>query len=368
MRILFLVPYPPGEAPSQRFRFEQYLPLLEKNGIDYTIAPFLTPKSWKVLYGKGNTWQKAAGVAGGFLRRLKVLTRLHQFSGVFIHREASPLGPPVIEWLIAKAWRKPIIYDFDDAIWLPNTSDSNKIAALLKFHGKVSSICRWSHTISCGNNFLARYARQYNSSVIVNPTTIDALHLQLPPKKQEETTPIIIGWTGTHSTLKYLRELQPVLTELAADFPEVHFQIISNQSPDFKLAHMQYIPWNKATEMEDLQAFNIGLMPLTSDRWSEGKCGFKALQYMALSIPVVASPVGVNREIIRHGQNGFLANTSEEWLLYLGKLIKDRQLRQELGQKGRYTVTSRFSVEANADNFLALFRGLSGSSITRAAT
>ena len=369
MHILFVVPYPPGEAPSQRFRFEQYLPLLQENGIDYTLAPFLSSKSWKILYDKGNSLQKVAGVAGGFLRRFKMLLQLHRYTGVFIHREASPIGPPVFEWLIAKLWKKPIIYDFDDAIWLSNTSDTNKIAAWLKFHRKVSLICRWSHTISCGNHFLARYARQYSSNrVLVNPTTIDTLHLQLPPKKKEEARAVIIGWTGTHSTLKYLKNLQPVLIQLAADFPEVQFQVISNQPPDFQLTRMQYIPWNKSTEMKDLQTFDIGLMPLTPDQWSEGKCGFKALQYMALGIPAIASPVGVNKNIIKNGENGLLADTAEEWFHSLSRLIKDAPLREELGRKGRYTVTSRFSVEANAANFLSLFRGLSDNNTTRAAT
>ncbi|WP_017731998.1 glycosyltransferase family 4 protein [Nafulsella turpanensis] len=369
MRILFLVPYPPGEAPSQRFRFEQYLPLLKEHGIDYTVQPFLSAESWKVLYKKGSGWQKAGGVVAGFFRRFKMLFRLHRYSGVFIHREASPMGPPLFEWLIAKAWRKPIIYDFDDAIWIPNISEANRLASFFKFHRKVAAVCRWSHTISCGNSYLARFARQHSAArVVVNPTTIDTLHLELPPKKQRANEPLVIGWTGTHSTLKYLKELQPALHQLAEEYPQVSFQLISNQPPDFQLPRMEYIPWKKSTEMKDLQRFDIGLMPLTADRWSEGKCGFKALQYMALGIPAVASPVGVNKEIIQHGRNGFLADTPDEWLLYLGKLIQDPELRQELGQRGRQTVTGRFSVEANAGNFLDLFAGFAGSNTTRAAT
>jgi glycosyltransferase involved in cell wall biosynthesis len=368
MRILFLTPYPKGEAPSQRFRFEQYYPLLQEAGIAYRHQSFISESTWRILYKPGYAFSKALGIGAGFIRRLGMLLQLHRYSCVFIHREASPLGPPLFEWLIAKLWCKPLIYDFDDAIWLPNTTDANRLAARLKFHPKVAAICRWSHTISCGNAYLAAWAGgQTNAKVVINPTTIDT-QLHHNQVKSQEGREVVIGWTGTHSTLKYLKELQAVLKSLALEYPQVSFCVISNQPPDFKLPRLHFIPWKKETEIADLLRFHIGLMPLTSDQWSEGKCGFKALQYMALGIPPVISPVGVNNKIVRHGETGYFASSREEWLAYLTILIKDVQLREEMGLQARKAVTEGFSVEANAGNFLALFAAFRGSSTTRAAT
>lgn len=368
MRVLFLTPYPKGKAPSQRFRFEQYCSLLQEAGIAYRQQPFLSESTWRILYQPGYTLRKALGIGAGFFRRLQILFQLHRFSCVFIHREASPIGPPLFEWAIARLWRKPIIYDFDDAIWLPNTSESNRIAARLKFHHKAAAICRWSHTISCGNAFLANWARQHSKGrVVINPTTIDIKQLHKEVKNQHGKE-VVIGWTGTHSTLTYLKALQPVLERLALEYPQLSFCVISNQPPDFSLPRLKYIPWKKETEIQDLLRFHIGLMPLTPDPWSEGKCGFKALQYMALGIPPVLSPVGVNKEIVQHGKNGYFALTQEEWLRALKELIENPELREKMGFYARQAVTARFSVEANADTFVGLFASFRGSSTTRAAT
>ena len=368
MRILFLTPYPEGEAPSQRFRFEQYLPFLKEKGYVYTLQPFLLPESWRILYQKGNILKKAWGIGSGFFRRTKILFSLNEYNVVFIHREASPIGPPIFEWLIAKVWKKPIIYDFDDSIWLPNTSAQNLMAAGLKYHGKVGYICKWSQVISAGNEYLAAYARTHSAAkIVVNPTTIDThnLHNQI---KDQETKEVVIGWTGTHSTLHYLKPIEKVMWQIAEKHPQVRFNIISNQPPDLDIPRLKFIPWNKEREIEDLLTFNIGIMPLSQDQWSEGKCGFKALQYMALGIPPIVSPVGVNKEIIQHRQNGFIANTSAEWLKYLNQLIEQEGLRKEVGEKARQTVSGRFSVEANAANFLGLFVLTGTNSTIKAAT
>ncbi|AHM59924.1 glycosyltransferase [Flammeovirgaceae bacterium 311] len=354
MNILFIVPYPEGEAPSQRFRFEQYFGVLKEEGHHYTVASFIDLDTWKILYKSGNGTKKALGIARGFWNRLLLLPSLAKYEWVFIHREAAPLGPPLFEWLITKVFRKKVIYDFDDAIWLPNTSEQNKLAAGLKWHHKVASICRWSTRVSCGNAYLANWARQYNSQVVLNPTTIDTVHLHNRLKEHREG-PVTLGWTGTHSTGKYLKPLQPLLNRLAQKYPLVNFLVISNQAPELEVPRLEFRKWRKETEAEDLLRMDIGLMPLTADQWSEGKCGFKALQYMALGIPAVISPVGVNNIIIQHGENGFLADTPDEWEAYLSQLIEQVQLRSGMGLLARNTVEEAFSVSANRTTFLRLF-------------
>ncbi|MEQ9374722.1 MAG: glycosyltransferase family 4 protein [Imperialibacter sp.] len=355
MKILFLFPYPLEQAPSQRFRFEQYFAALLKTGYSIDSQSFWGEYYWKVLYKKGNTLQKVWGLLNGFGRRFKVLSQLPSADFVFIHRELTPLGPPIFEWLIAKVFRKQVIFDFDDAIWLPNTSESNKIAGWLKWHSKTGNICQWSWKVSVGNSYLANYAKQFNDNVVINPTTIDTEHHHRIHKKTKPTNdPIVIGWTGSHSTLPYLDMLWSVLEELAKD-QKFSFRVISNQPPLVTYPWLEFTPWNKDTEIGDLAVIDIGVMPLTDDKWSQGKCGFKALQYMALEIPTIASPVGVNVDIIENGNNGLLAASTGDWLVSLKETLTNEGLRKKLGEAGRKTVEDRYSIKANTQNFLDLF-------------
>lgn len=356
--ILFLVPYPFGEAPSQRFRFEQYLGILKEEGFEVEFHSFLNQKGWHVLYTRGNYIPKAVAILGGFLRRVAVLFGpALRADMVFIHRESAPLGPPVIEYFIARLIRKPIIYDFDDAIWLPNTSEENKLAAWLKWHSKVESICRWSSRVSAGNPYLANFARPFCKDVIINPTTVDGTRIHVPCATNPTDHPTVtLGWTGTHSTLKYLDLLAPVWFYLVSRFGDkIRLIVIADRKPTFAWPQMEFVPWSKETELDDLHQLDIGLMPLTNDPWSEGKCGLKALQYMALAIPAVASPVGVNTRIIHDGETGILCNSTESWVAALTKLIEDPQWRKDLGNAGRAQVIRHYSVDSNRSNFLSLF-------------
>ncbi|QKG55512.1 glycosyltransferase family 4 protein [Hymenobacter sp. BRD128] len=357
MRILFLIPYPSGQAPSQRFRFEQYLDILRQKGHVYKLAPFLDDTTWRILYQPGQAVRKALGILRGFGRRLGHVLAALRYDFIFVHREAAPLGPPIFEWLLANVLRKKIIYDFDDAIWLSNTSEANKMAAGLKWHHKVESICRWAYKNSCGNEYLATYARQFNASTVVNPTTIDTVHLHNQVRDQLALGPLVIGWTGTHSTLKYLLPLVPVLAQLEAEGFEFEFRVISNQPPEFNqpLRSLRFVPWQKATEIPDLLTFHVGLMPLEDDPWAKGKCAFKALQYMALGIPALVSPVGMNTEVVQDDYNGYICRTPSEWHQRLRQLLTDSAHRQALGAAARATIEQRYSVNANTPNFLQLF-------------
>jgi len=357
VRILFLTPYPAGRAPSQRFRFEQYLDTLTAHGHEYQLASFLDEATWRILYQPGQAVQKALGILKGFGRRLGHVWSARTYDFVFVHREAAPLGPPVFEWLLTNVLGKRVIYDFDDAIWLANTSEANRIAAGLKFHQKVASICRWAYKNSCGNTYLAAYARQYNPRTVVNPTTIDTVHLHNQVRDQLAPGPLVVGWTGTHSTLKYLLPLVPVLAKLEAEGVAFEFRVISNQPPQFDqpLRSLRFVPWQKATEIPDLLSFHIGLMPLEDDLWAKGKCAFKALQYMALGIPALVSPVGMNTEVVQDDYNGYICRTPADWELRLRQLLTDAPHRQSLGRAARTTIEQHYSVVANTPNFLGLF-------------
>lgn len=356
--ILFILPYPLGKAPSQRFRVEQFLPLLDENGLKYKLATFMDDDTWGVLYKGGSVFQKVWGILMGFLRRWKhVAIDVHRYETVFVHREAAPLGPPVFEWIIAKLWRKKMIYDFDDAIWIPNTSEQNKLAGAFKSFGKVAQICRWSSVVTAGNDFLASFAKESGAKrVVYLPTVVDTHNRYKPAADKKQNDPPVVGWTGSHSTLKYLDELVPVLQELQQE-TDLRFLVIADRNPELPLRHFEFIKWNEATEIEDLQKIDIGVMPLTADRWSEGKCGFKLIQYMALGIAAVASPVGVNKEIITDEANGFLCETAAEWKERLKILLTDGPLREKMGISGRDKILSGYSIQSQREKFLSLFAG-----------
>jgi glycosyltransferase involved in cell wall biosynthesis len=353
MKILFIAPYPYSVAPSQRFRYEQYLEALKNQGHTFDIESFIDESAWKILYTPKNYVKKILSVLRAFVRRIILLTRVKKYDYVFIHREASHLGPPIFEWFIAKIFKKKIIYDFDDAIWIPNFSEYNKIFHPLKMYGKVKSIIRWSHKISAGNDYLCDFAREYNSNVVCNPTTIDTEnhHNQI---KNQNTKKVVIGWTGTFSTAKYIHEIIPVIQKLEEKYDFV-FQVISNEFPKVELKSFQFKRWKKDTEIADLLEFNIGVMPLVDDKWANGKCGFKALQYMALGIPAVISPVGVNTKIVDEKINGFLCTTQEEWYNALAYLLENPDAREKMGHEARKKIEEHYSVKSNTSNFLRLF-------------
>lgn len=352
-RILFLFPYPEGKAASQRFRFEQYYPLLLQNGFVIDKQAFLDNSVWDILYKPGHIAAKVLGTLRGYLRRTAIMFKLHKYDYVFIHREAEFFGPPVFEWIIARLARKKVIFDFDDAIWIPNTSEHNGFFSRFKFYSNTPKVCKMAYKVSCGNSYLRNFAAQYNANAVYNPTTIDTANHHNRIKDQSQPG-FVIGWTGTHSTMQYLDALLPALARLEQKY-DFTFNVIADRPPHFNLKSLKFTPWNKDTEIADLLQFNVGLMPLVDDKWANGKCGFKALQYMALGVPALVSPVGVNTQIVDDGINGFICTTTDDWYNALSRLMDDRALLTQLAANTRKKIEEHYSVASNAANFITLF-------------
>ena len=354
MKILFLVPYPLKESASQRFRFEQYLEILLKYGHSYKVQSFLNSSDWKILYEKGKIARKVIVLGHGLIRRLFILFHINRFDLIFIHREAMPLGPPAIEWVIAKILKKKIIFDFDDAIWLTDRQNEPGWLSAIKWRKKIEYLCQWSYKVSVGNVYLCDYARKFNERVVLNPSTIDAVGLHVLPPSTKKSGEVVIGWTGSHSTMKYLYELEPVLKQLEETHPNITILIIADQRPLLSLKTIRFVPWSQKTEIKDLAKIDIGIMPLQDDVWTKGKCGFKALQYMSLEKPALVSPVGANLQIVEHGITGFHCATAEDWLNYAGLLISRKDICDTMGKRGREWVIRHYSVTSNTPNFLSL--------------
>lgn len=352
--VLFLVPYPLHSAPSQRFRFEQYLHLLAEHGLSYRVQSYLQPATWQVLYRKGFFLHKTWGVISGMLRRYALLATMHRYQYVFIHREAAPLGPPLYLWLLAKVWRKKIVYDFDDAIWIKNHSVINKFPAAFKWYSTTTLLMKWSCRNACGNDYLRRYASLHNPQSVLLPTTVDTEKVHNRIRVRNENEIPVIGWTGTLTTVRYLEAIVPVLSELHQQF-RFRTLVISDIPPAFSLPEMTHKPWRLETEIEDLLEIDIGLMPLETDRWSEGKCGLKVIQYMALGIVPIATFTGASAQIIQHGINGFICQHTNEWSLYLHQLLADPQLLRKMAALTRQRIVEHYSVKAQSGTFLRLF-------------
>jgi glycosyltransferase involved in cell wall biosynthesis len=352
MKILFLAPYPPFVSPSQRFRFEHYLPFLKEQNIEYKYYSFVNMSTWQIMFTNGNFIKKVRGVVGGFIKRFLLLFTMLKYDFIFIHREVTPAGPPIFEFIISKILRKNIIYDFDDAIWISLSSKANPIAKRIKCTWKVAYICKMSQIVTVGNDFLATYARQFCKDVRIIPTVVDTnlVHNKI---KEQTNIPITIGWTGTFTNFDNLEIILDAIYRLQLKYDFV-FLIIADKDPLLQKVNYTYLKWNKSTEIEDLLKMNIGIMPLLASDIQLGKCAFKAIQYMALGIPAVVSPVGANCVIVENNINGYWADNNEEWYEKLELLIIDKMRREMMGNYARQRIVNHYSVESSKGAFFKL--------------
>lgn len=354
MRVLIATVHRPNRSPSQRYRFEQYLDYLSSKGFNFEFSYLLDAADDYIFYSPGRWLSKARIALQSIWKRWLESRYLSDYDIVLVQREAIFLGTSFFEQMVARS-RAKLIFDFDDAIWLPNISAANRRLSFLKRPKKIAEIIRQADLVIAGNDYLKAYAELYNRNVMVIPTTIDTrFYSSLKQHRQKET--VVIGWTGSMSTIEHFRFLLPVLRRLKQHYKnKIELRLIGD--PYYR--EVDLCVWTKAwqshTEVDDLMSFDIGIMPLPDNAWTQGKCGLKGLQYMALGIPAVMSPVGVNRQIIQDGQNGFLASDEEEWFHKLALLIEDADLRQRLGWAGRKTVEERYSVLANQEKYLQAF-------------
>jgi len=347
MKVLFWTPYP-TQGPSNRYRVEQYLPSLRDRGIDFDLRPFWSSAAYKLLYEQGHFLEKTYYFLLGVLSRLRDILAISKYHIVFIHREACPVGGAFFETVLSLL-RKPIIFDFDDAIFLPSGTLTNSFIERFKRPDKTSTIIRKSSHVISGNSYLYEYALRYNNSVSVIPTPIDtARYAPMPKESQGDIT---IGWAGSITTLEFLKMLENVFIKLSRHFPFIKIKTIGGYLSVKELTNITSKKWSLEEELDDLRAFDIGVMPMPDNEWTRGKCGFKAILYMSMGIPCVCSPVGMNKDIITDAKDGFFASSEEEWFEKLSLLITDAGLRKRIGIAARETVEKTFSVKVNAPKF-----------------
>jgi glycosyltransferase involved in cell wall biosynthesis len=355
-KVLFVGLHRPYRSPSQRYRIEQFLPALDKANISYDYSYILDEKKDAIFYTKGRYFGKLLIVLSGFFKRLhEVLFRAKKYDYIFVQREAFMLGTAFFEKQYAK--KSKLIFDFDDAIWMPNVSDANKHLAFLKNPNKTKSIIACAHTVVVGNQYLKDYALQFNKNIRIIPTVVDTDFYKIEVlQKKENQTRICIGWSGSLTTIAHFKLLIPVLERLKNKYNDcICFKVIGSEQYENKDLGIRGIPWSLATETSNLEGIDIGVMPISEDEWSKGKCGLKGLVYMSMGIPNVMTNFGVNMEIVENGKNGFLCSNEDEWFSVLSQLIENKSLRLTIGAAGRKTVEQNYSVHAQSQAFLSLF-------------
>jgi glycosyltransferase involved in cell wall biosynthesis len=317
------------------------------------------------LYLQGRIVRKAAGLARSALSRAIDVVRASRADVVCILREAMLFGPPIIEWFVHQVARRPIVFDFDDAVFIPYVSPTyGRFASWLKYPAKSSRILAMSAHVMAGNEYLANYARRYNSRVSILPTVVDTEQFAKPDSLHcvnghssigwrdgagngTRRVPVI-GWIGSHSTSQYLDLIAPALQQLAKRRQFLFRVVGAGREIAIPGVNVENRAWDLATEIQDFLSLDIGVYPIRDDAWSRGKCAFKAIQYMAAGVPCVSSPVGMTTEVIRNGETGLLADSSDEWVCSLEALLDDGALRERLSREGRLTIEEKYSLKTHA--------------------
>lgn len=326
MHVLFVVPR--VDKASTRYRVLQYLPYLEKQGISFSI---------KELSKKARDW-------------VALFQRVKQADVVFIQKKIFSKW----EIFLIRRIAKRIIFDFDDSIMV---KDGAVTAASLRRQSKRFGrmVCN-ADLVICGNAYLKTSCEPWNAKLRLLPTPIDTVRYVEKNDSLYDSDTITLGWIGSRVTLKYLKDIAPALSEVARRCPGTRLKIVADEFFDVEGMEVIKQPWSDSEEIADLHSFDVGLMPLTDDVWTRGKCGFKLLQCMAVGTPVVCSPVGMNREIVTDGVEGFWATSQEEWSEKLVTLIQDRQLRFAMGKKGIEKVEKTYSLAVNAELLIAYLK------------
>jgi glycosyltransferase involved in cell wall biosynthesis len=345
LRVLAFAQYPDTQ-PSTRFRLAQFVGPLRASGVEMTIHPFLPDDGYRKARRPG--LRALPHVLAGFRDLAAAVASSRAFDVVVVQRNLAPF---MDRHFLERLQRSgvPVVYDFDDAIYLELVGGRRWLEALRAPRETARAFCRAAQVILAGNDHLADFARKAAGArrahrVKVLPSVIDTDRFTPAPSVRER--PPTLGWVGSDTTLPYLEAMTPVLEELHRRSPFRLVVASGHQRPDLGGLPFDFVSWSAEGEVDVFHELDVGLYPLDDTPWTRGKCGFKAIQYMACGIPCVASPVGPLEHIVRHGETGFHARAAEEWVERCHALLIDPELRSRLGRAGRRTVVDHYSVHA----------------------
>lgn len=352
-RILFLATYP-IEAASTRYRLCQYFPYFEQAGYSCTLYTFFSSKHYDRLHQKGHWPWKLGQIFKGLFRLWRLRSRWKQYDILFISRSFLPLNQYLLLWVLRNV-RIPIIYDIDDTVFLKS---HRGISGFVERPSAIPKIIRLSRAVIAGNQFLKEFCLKHNPNTVCLPTSVaPAAYRRFVPEEREPGF-LVLGWVGSHSTAKYLHSIQGVLQRLATRYVFKLVVIGAGSKVNIPGVTVENIKWQRHEEEQYFSMFDIGLYPLDQNTWTLGKCGFKAIQYMAAGVPCVVSKIGVNSQIIQHGENGFLCENETDWEASLAALMESESLRKRFIQKGFQTMQENFSVQKYLPEYLKILESL----------
>jgi glycosyltransferase involved in cell wall biosynthesis len=357
MRVLGLASYP-VEAAATRYRLQQFVAPLAERGIELEVRPFLGSRLFKSLYRREALAANAVGLAGAALRRFGDVLAARSADVLFVQREAMMFGPPVVEWLATKLGGCPLVLDLDDATYVPYTSPTyGRLGSALKWFSKTDELIARAHVVTCGNRAIAEYVAGKGARAVIVPTVVDTEKFRPRARGAQADALPVVGWIGTHSTYQYLESILPILEEVARVRP-FRLKVVGagHDLPAVPGIEVENVAWELEREVGDFQSFDVGLYPIVASDWATGKSGFKSIQYMAVGVPFVATPVGASAEIGEAGVTHFLASGPEEWRDALERLLADEDLRRRMGAAGRRHALAHYTVPAQADKLAAALR------------
>lgn len=335
-------------GPSSRVRFYQYFPALREQGFVIEDAPFFSDEYVRRLYAKEP--MQLREVVSAYLRRLATLLRARNFNLLWLEKEFLPWMPAPLEALLA---RRPYVVDYDDAVF--HRYDLHQSALVRRVLGrKIDQIMGNATLVIAGNEYLAERARTAGAKrVEILPSVVDA---DLYAPASVRTSGFTIGWIGSPVTAPYLEQVHPALEMLTSGDQAKVSLIGAGDAIKWKNANVQILPWREEDEIQNIQQFDVGIMPLVDEPFERGKCGYKLIQYMACGLPVIASPVGVNRQIVEHGVTGFLAESEQDWQKALIFLRENPEKRRKMGMAGRVKMEREYSLQAATPKLASLLR------------
>jgi glycosyltransferase involved in cell wall biosynthesis len=355
-RLLILCPYPQGVAPSQRLKYEQYFEAFKENGWEITVKPFIHSQFWQIIYKKGLFFSKTWFTLIAYVKRLLLIFSLKKFDVVYVHLWITPFGPPFFEkWTRQRA--KRLIYDIDDLVYLTDIkSKAHPLVTLIKGRKKPIYLMKHAdHVITC-TPYLDEFVKKFNNHTTDISSTVNTVFPYKVVNNYANDHVLTIGWSGSLSTSKYFYLLAKVFRRLRQTH-KFRLLVMGDANVTIEGLDIEAIEWKESYEIEMLQRFDIGVYPLPNEEWVYGKSGLKAIQYMALGIPTVATAIGANYRVIENGVSGFLVQTEEEWINTLARLIEDTQLRKYIGTNARKRIEDLFSINANKKKYLDILNG-----------
>jgi glycosyltransferase involved in cell wall biosynthesis len=345
MKILVMTRYARMGA-SSRMRLLQYIDAWSDSMHDFHVFPLLDDAYLSAKYHHGSV--SILTIVQAYICRARALLSVQDFDLVWFDKELFPNLPAWFEQLLA-CLKVPYVVDYDDAVFHNYDLSTSSLQRLLK--NKIGTIMRHAELVTCGNEYLAQYARSAGArQVAILPTVVDINRYPMKTRSCQAEK-LIVGWIGTPATAKFLQPLKPVIAELGNRFP-LEFVLVGAETQGFAQPFVRCEQWNEETEAKQIGQFDVGVMPLPDQPWEHGKCGYKLIQYMACGKAVVASPVGVNSKLVQHGENGFLATTEKQWGEALTTLLSSPALRQSMGRRGRLLVENEYSLHVTSPRLL----------------